>query len=99
MSKVYGRHELTWRTLPDGSYALHCYGRRRAMLYVVPDERYDSMWRVRTLGSQVSDMANLSRAKDGAAQVELSILNVRRDAPVSPPMRRARTGGATLAAA
>jgi hypothetical protein len=36
---------------------------------VVPDERYPSMFRVNLLGRPISDMVNLSRAKDGALRL------------------------------
>jgi hypothetical protein len=40
------------------------YG-RRAVIDVVPDKRWPTMWRVK-LGDQLSDMANITRAKDAA---------------------------------
>jgi hypothetical protein len=50
-------------------YALH-YGNARAPLVrVVPDDIYPNMWRMIWPDGQVSDMTNLSRAKDAAAEI------------------------------
>jgi hypothetical protein len=40
-------------------------GKKRTGVSVRPDARWSSMWRIHQ-GTQVSDMANLSRAKDAA---------------------------------
>ena len=46
--------------------ALH-YGKSRTPLaWVVPDDRYPSMFRIRWPDGSLSDMVNLSRAKDAA---------------------------------
>jgi hypothetical protein len=45
------------------------------------------MWRVRHLDGRLSDMVNLSRAKDAAISVALGILNRSREStPVPSPM-------------
>jgi len=41
----------------------------------VPDEKYPGMWRVRSAEGRLSDMANLTWAKDAAASMALAILN------------------------
>ena len=50
---------------------------------IEPDSKWLGMWRVRCGGS-ISDMVNLSRAKDAAISIALSDLNAldRRDAPL-----------------
>ena len=42
---------------------------------VVPDEKYPGMWRVRSSDSRLSDMLNLTRAKDAAVTMALAVLN------------------------
>jgi hypothetical protein len=50
-------------------YAMH-YGNARApMIRVVPDDRWPGMWRMIWPDGQLSDMANLSRIKDAAAEI------------------------------
>ena len=49
------------------SYALH-YGRQATPLcHVNPDDKYPSMYRIHWPDGEVSDMVNLSRAKDAAS--------------------------------
>jgi hypothetical protein len=49
--------------------ALH-YGHAKAPLVrVVPDGRYPGMWRVEMPDGRLSDMTNLSRAKDAAVAI------------------------------
>jgi hypothetical protein len=53
----------------DLIYCLY-YGRSRARLVrVVPDARYPGMWRVALGDGSLSDMVNLTRAKDAAAAI------------------------------
>jgi hypothetical protein len=43
------------------------YGRSKTPLaWVKPDERYPSMWRIHWPDGEVSDMVNLTRARDAA---------------------------------
>ena len=42
------------------------YLRSRVIATIIRDERYPDMWRVRLPNGTISDMANLSRAKDAA---------------------------------
>lgn len=42
------------------------FGNRLSGYAVVPDERYPNMWRVRRPDGSLSDMVNLTRAKDAA---------------------------------
>jgi hypothetical protein len=73
---MYGRPELTWRKSEEG-WSLHCEGRRGAILHIVRDAVYPGMWRVKRPDVSLSDMANLSWARDGAIAIALGILNHR----------------------
>jgi hypothetical protein len=64
------RRELTWQ-------GLKLYRGKRCMAEVVPDGTYAGMWRVR-IGDELSDLVNLSRAKDAACCRALGILNAGR---------------------
>jgi hypothetical protein len=70
----YKRSDFTLREHPDG-WALNCVGRRGAVLHVVHDATYPEMWRIRHPGGQLSDMVNLTRAKDAAMSVAMRALN------------------------
>jgi hypothetical protein len=63
----FGRHELVW----DG---LKLKLGERVLAMIEPDQNWPGMYRVRS-GSKLSDMANLSRAKDAALSLVLSRLN------------------------
>ena len=41
-------------------------GRKKSGFSVVPDEKYPRMWRVRSPDGRLSDMVNLTGAKDAA---------------------------------
>ena len=62
---------------------------RRVIATIEPDSKWPRMWRVRSGGS-ISDMVNLSRAKDAAISIALSDLNAldRRGAPPKGVERR-----------
>jgi hypothetical protein len=67
---AYDRHDLTWK-----GNQLHIVGRRNPVAEIVPDSRWPKMWRYRLLpAGELSDMANLSRAKDAAAAVAIADL-------------------------
>jgi hypothetical protein len=71
MSGNYRRRHLAW--VRDGAaWVVRHSGTELAR--VVPDEKYPGMWRVRSDG-RLSDMVNLTRAKDAAATMALAILN------------------------
>ena len=57
--------KLNWK-FEDGSYVLYRQGSRAPVLCVVPDKTYPAMWRIKTKAGVLSDMVNLSRAKDAA---------------------------------
>jgi hypothetical protein len=64
---------------------------RRVVATIEPDSKWPGMWRVRRGGS-ISDMVNLSRAKDAAIAIALSDLNAwgRGDAPPKEAGRQHR---------
>jgi hypothetical protein len=74
-SHVYSRADLTWRSCPDGSLALHCYGRAAAIVHVVPDAKHAELWRIAHPDGHLWDLVSFTRAKDAAAAVALGILN------------------------
>jgi hypothetical protein len=79
------RSDLRWNGL-----ALHLGRRAQSLLTVVPDARWPGMYRIRLRDGRLSDMVNLARAKDAAADVALSELNNSkgsRNAPGRPPVR------------
>jgi len=57
--------KLNWK-FEDGSYVLYRQDSRSPVLCVVPDKTYPAMWRIKSKAGALSDMANLSRAKDSA---------------------------------
>ena len=63
----FGRNDLVW----DG---LKLKLGARVMATAEPDGNWPGMWRVR-FGGKLSDMANISRAKDAAISLVLSELN------------------------
>jgi hypothetical protein len=68
---------------------------RRLVATMEPDSKWPGMWRVRCGGS-ISDMVNLSRAKDAAISVALSDLKAldRGDAPPKEADRQYRQAAA-----
>jgi hypothetical protein len=72
---MYDRTRLSWHRQQNGTFALHAYGRMRAVLHVVPDAKYPGMWRIRCVDGRLSGMANLSRAKDAGMLHSLALLN------------------------
>jgi hypothetical protein len=53
------------------TWHLH-YGKdRKPLLTVEPDAKHPSMWRIRYPDGQLSDMVNLTRAKDAAGVIAL----------------------------
>jgi hypothetical protein len=50
----------------------------RVVAIVVPDDKWPNMYRVR-IGGDISDMANLSRAKDAAISLALAKLRRSQD--------------------
>jgi hypothetical protein len=75
MSPVFGRRDLTWRRETDGTLVLYRTGSRSILAQIVADRVYPSMWRVKMPSGKLSDMTNLTRAKDAAMSIAISILN------------------------
>jgi hypothetical protein len=72
----YGTDELVWNGL-----ALHLGTKRgRKLATVQPDAEWLGMWRVRMADGHLSDMTNLSRAKDAATLLALGALTHKRAA-------------------
>jgi hypothetical protein len=87
---IYGRKDFTWHEHPDG-WALHAVGHQSAIVHIVPDGTWPGMWRIRHPDGQLSDMANLTRARDGAIAVAMRLLDPRKRgeqrAPAASPIR------------
>lgn len=73
----YDRRDLTWSPHPDDSLSLQVSGVYEAILHVVPDAVYPDMYRIKHPDGRLSDLVNLTRAKDAACSMALSMLNVR----------------------
>jgi hypothetical protein len=59
----------------------------RLLATVEPDARWAGMYRVCLVGESLTDMVNLSRAKDAAIGLVLAKLNGRKTASEAPPAR------------
>ena len=75
---MIGRENLSWRRVNDSS-ALHLGQSRKPILTVVPDVVHPEMFRVQYRG-RLSDLANLTRAKDAGIAIALADLNQSREA-------------------
>ena len=73
--------ELHWR-----GNALHLGGRRLAQ--IEPDAKWPEMWRVRLPDDRLSDMVNISRARDAARALAIKILNSPQGAQEAPPIEQ-----------
>ncbi len=76
---IYSRKDFAWRKGPDG-WDLHAIGHRSAIVHVVPDGVWPGMWRICYRDGRLSDMANLSWARDGAVAVAMRLVDPRRQA-------------------
>lgn len=74
MVTVIPTNRLNWRSAAAGP-SLHLDRRDTALLHVVKDKTYSNMWRIRSPDGSLSEMANLTRAKDAALHLALVILN------------------------
>jgi hypothetical protein len=75
MSPVFGRRDLTWHGERDGTPVLCRTGSSAILARIEEDRVYPGMWRVKMPSGKLSDMTNLTRAKDAAMSIALSILN------------------------
>lgn len=81
---MYDSHDLTWK-----GERLFIVGKRAPVAEVMRDTCYVSMWRFRLLpDGELSDMVNLTRAKDAARCHTLTALNRRGRRTVSPPIEQ-----------
>lgn len=82
---MLGRRDLTWC-----GNSLYRWGSREPIAEVAPDAKWPGMWRFRLLpDGSLSDMVNLSRARDAAAERAINVANKhRRSAQGASPMRR-----------
>jgi hypothetical protein len=71
--RVFNQYDMKWDGLKLHSRA------GRLLATVEPDPEWPLMYRVRPPGGQLTDMLNLTRAKDAAMSLALEALN-RRDA-------------------
>ena len=55
--------------------ALHLGRQTQSQLIVEPDPRWPGMWRIRDRDGQLSDIVNLSRARDAAEIIALAEFN------------------------
>jgi hypothetical protein len=72
----YRQRDLAWR-----GNSLCVGGKGEPVVSIVPDRKYPQMWRVKYPDGRLTDMVNLSRARDAARGIAISILN--------PPRSRA----------
>jgi hypothetical protein len=71
---IVGRDRLTWRK--EGVRLLLFHGADENPLAIVePDATYPFLYRIRYPGGHLSDMVNLTRAKDAACSFALRSLN------------------------
>jgi hypothetical protein len=95
---VISSRQLNWRRNGEG-LALHFERRLTALLHIVRDDTYAGMWRVKFADGSLSDMANVTRAKDAGRAHGLAALNRKLDcqetAKPASPIRQNEVG-ATL---
>jgi hypothetical protein len=90
---VFGRERLTWRA---DNNRLWLYRGRKRMPHacVEPDTVHPGLFRVRFSGGNVSDIVNLTRAKDAALAIVLRSLNSEaQDSPLGGPQARQKSVG------
>jgi hypothetical protein len=71
---IVGCDRLNWRHA-DGRLFLYYGNNRNPLLTVEPDSQYAGMYRIRFPDGGLSDMANLTRAKDAAIAFALRSFN------------------------
>lgn len=94
MTRTYSRRDLTWR-----DREVYLRGGRTPLAAITYDEAWP-LWRVRMPDRTLSDLLNLTRARDAAVTIALAQLNREAAPPMRPknaPMARAaasmRTSG------
>jgi hypothetical protein len=91
---IVGRDRRTWRHA-IGRRLLLCHGGgRNPLLTVEPDSKHTGMYRNRFPDVGLSDMVNLTRAKDAALAFALRAFNYEaQETPPEPHWRRPGTNG------
>jgi len=82
--RIFGRQDIKW----DGLRLRLCTGRLLAT--VEDDAEWAGMYRVRLASGYLTDMVNLTRAKDAAISLVLTKLNSQETADRASPMRSFR---------
>jgi hypothetical protein len=77
---MYDSRCFTWR-------GTELYYGSRKILEVVPDDRWLKMWRVRRPDGTLTDMVNLSRAKDAGLSIARAFLQDGETPKKTPPVR------------
>ena len=83
MARFYAAKELEWkgtRLIVQGG------GRNAPSAEIVPDGQWPDMWRVKRPDGSVTDMVNLSRARDAAKAILLTALNSQETGLDGPPV-------------
>jgi hypothetical protein len=82
---IVGRDRLNWRHA-DGRLFLFYRDNRNPLVTIEPDSKYPGMYRIRFPDGGLSDMVNLTRAKDAALAFALRSLNsVAQETPSDGP--------------
>ena len=81
-----GRRTYQWRTNGQRCWELLLIG--SVVATVEPDATYAGMWRIKVGDGPLSDMVNLSRAKDAAVRLADVYQEDCKLPPASPPMRQ-----------
>jgi hypothetical protein len=89
-NNIVGRDRLHWRHADDHWHLYHASS-PTPLLTVEPDATYAGMYRIRFPDGRLSDMVNLTRAKDAACVLALRSLN----SAVQEPPPQARSLDAT----
>jgi hypothetical protein len=72
---MYDRQDFIWH-----GRQLRLFSGLRVLASIEPDQTWPGMRRVRLPDGYLTDMVNLSRAKDAAASLALGVLNQKREA-------------------
>jgi hypothetical protein len=89
---IVGRDRLKWHNA-DGRLSLYHGNNRNPLLTVEPDLKYTGMYRIRFPEGGLSDMVNLTRAKDAAITHALQSLNSEVQETLQPPATFAKNEG------
>jgi hypothetical protein len=90
--RAFSRRDLVW---DDKQLRLHSIG-GRVLAAIEPDQTWPSMWRVRLPEGFLTDMVNLSRAKDAAVAHALATLNRRQEAAWAARRRKLPSGSVNM---